>query len=114
MNAPFQRDMRMAEAVVELRQRMNWSLNDLIQQIADENTMRRISLPHMRTIRRWESGENRPKEMYLVVLARLALKYGHRDLAEIIHPNHFRRHLSEKRPGSSKFISTTRRREHHQ
>ena len=100
--------MSLAEAVVELRRRHNWSQKQLAQETGNENSMRRFTAPSVRTIQRWEIGQVQPGEMYRIALARVAHKYGHDDLAQIFHQNQLIRQIQQKRLTSEKLVGTNK------
>ncbi len=70
-------------AVCELRKRLQWSQEQLGQAIGKIGKYgRRGTSDHM-TISRWERGLRAPSPAKLVMLARIATKHRHSDLAAI-------------------------------
>jgi hypothetical protein len=74
----------LARAVVELRARMGWGEVDLADQITKYAA--RLNLdgrPNQVCVSRWENGETAPSQQHRMVLARIAAKNGHEDLAGV-------------------------------
>jgi len=77
------RHRELGAAVVDLRLRMRWGQEDLAEQVKREALRARMKLePSQGTISRWEQRQQSPSPTYSMVLARLATRHGHDDLAE--------------------------------
>jgi ribosome-binding protein aMBF1 (putative translation factor) len=70
----------LADAVVELRRRQEWSQTELADEI---NKTAREPGAYGPTVARWESGTQSPGPRQRAVLANIAEKHRHEDLAEV-------------------------------
>jgi hypothetical protein len=74
----------LSRAVIELRARMRWGQTDLAKEISRQGVRAKVTLtPDQGTISRWERCESAPSPQHRMVLARIASKNGHEDLAEL-------------------------------
>ncbi len=74
----------LSRAVVDLRARMRWGQEDLANEITKWAAKMRVPItPTRRCILRWEHCETAPSAQHRMVLARIAAKHGHEDLAEL-------------------------------
>jgi hypothetical protein len=73
----------LSRAVVDLRARMRWGQTDLADEITKCAAKMGISLkPNQVCISRWENRETAPSQQHRMVLAKIAAKHSHEDLAE--------------------------------
>lgn len=74
----------LSRAVVDLRARMRWSQEDLAREISKLATKMGVAItPNRICVTRWENCETAPSQQHRMVLARIAARHGHEDIAEL-------------------------------
>lgn len=69
---------------MDLRARMRWGQDDLAKEITKTAAKMRVAIaPNRICVSRWENGEAAPSSEHRMVLARIAAKHGHEDIAEL-------------------------------
>ena len=73
----------LSRAVLDLRARMRWGQTELADEISKGAARLGLNIkPNQVCVSRWENGETAPSQQHRMVLARIAGKNGHEDLAE--------------------------------
>jgi transcriptional regulator with XRE-family HTH domain len=74
----------LSKAVITLRARQHWTQDDLANELRKCGSRLKAEVtPDQGTISRWERCEQAPSPTHRMVLARIATKYEHEDLAEL-------------------------------
>ena len=74
----------LSRAVLDLRTRMRWGQEDLAKEITKTAARMRVAITPNRTcVSRWENGDAAPSSEHRMVLAKIAAKHGHEDIAEL-------------------------------
>ena len=72
----------LSRAVIDLRARMRWGQTELADEISKGAARLGLTIkPNQVCVSRWENSETAPSQPHRMVLAKIASKNGHEDLA---------------------------------